>query len=474
LQRGTLFYYPKGIDMAQNKSDSSFLKRIWRFFTAVKLTVVLLVLLAATSIIGTIIPQNSSPAFYFQNYGESLYKLFSVLGVFDMYNAWWFLTLLALLAVNIVVCSIDRLRAKWKIIFPGQIPFKPERYRKLKNKVVFEANEDMERLLPAIKQVLGKKFSFVSENPTDSGVGLYAEKNRWTRIGAYVVHASILLLLIGGLIGGILGVSGNMRLDEGEKSSVFAISGKQQHHDLGFSIKCNSFDVSFYDTGMPEEFRSNLTIIKEGKEVLTSDILVNHPLSFEGYKIYQSSYGTSSADNLVLKIESPESGMVYTRQVEKGESIQLPEGGGTFELAGFHPNYSFRGHAVGEAFTGILKKGDDDQGKQIMLPVRFPTFDKMRQGDLVLSVKDYEKTYYTGLQVAKDPGVPYVYVGFILMIAGCFVTFFMSHQSVMVEVSRKRNPVCEVSIAGTANRNSQSMKLRIEKLATEIKESIPS
>ena len=460
--------------MAQGKSDSSIFKRIWRFFTAVKLTVVLLILLAATSIIGTVIPQNSSPAFYFHNYGESLYKLFSVLNVFDMYNSWWFLALLALLAVNIVVCSIDRLKAKWKIIFPQKIPFKPQRYRKLKNKTVFEANEDMELVLPAIKQVLGKKFSFVSENTTDSGAAIYAEKGRWTRIGVYVVHASILLLLIGGLIGGIMGVSGNMRLDEGEKSSVFSVSGRQQHHDLGFSIKCNSFDVSFYDTGMPEEFRSNLTIIKDGKEVLTSDILVNHPLSFEGYNIYQASYGTSEAENPVLKIESPDSGMVYTRQVEKGKLVELPEGGGTFELTGFHPNYSFRGHAIGEAFTGILKNKGDTEGKQIVLPVKFPTFDRMRRGDLVLSVQDYEKVYYTGLQVAKDPGVPYVYIGFILMIAGCFVTFFMSHQSVMAEVSRQGNPVCEVSLAGTANRNSRSMKLKIEKLATEIKESISS
>lgn len=458
--------------MAQNKSDSTFLKKIQQFFTAVKLTVVLLVLLAATSIIGTVIPQNASPAFYLQNYGESIYKLFYFLDVVDMYNSWWFLALLGLLAVNIVVCSIDRLKSTWKIIFPEKIPFKPQRYRKLKNKTVFETNEDLEKVVPAVKEVLGKKFSFVSENSTDLGIGFYAEKGRWTRIGVYVVHSSILLLLIGGLIGGIMGISGTMRLDEGEKGSVISLSGKHRHHDLGFSIKCNSFDVSFYDTGMPEEFRSNLSIIKEGKEVLSSDILVNHPLSFEGYNIYQSSYGTSAAENLEMKIQNPKSGMVYTRKVKKGESIKLPEGVGTFELAGFDPNFSFRGHAVGEAFTGILRKGGESKEKQIVLPVKFPTFDRMRRGDLVLSVKDYEKRYYTGLQVAKDPGVPYVYIGFILMIAGCFITFFMSHQSVLVEVNHKNNPVCEVSVAGTANRNSQSMNLKIEKLVSQLKESI--
>ncbi|MFO7754247.1 MAG: cytochrome c biogenesis protein ResB [Desulfobacteraceae bacterium] len=460
--------------MAHDKSESSFLKRIWNFFTSVKLTVVLLVLLAATSIIGTIIPQNASPAYYFHTYGESLYKLFAVLNVFDMYNSWWFLTLLGMLAVNIVVCSVDRLRSTWKIIFPEKILFKPQRYRKLKNKSVFETNENMDKVLPAFKGVLDKKFSFVSENRTDDGVALYAEKGRWTRLGVYVVHSSILLLLIGGLIGGVFGLSGNVRLDEGEKKDAITLSGKQQDHELGFFIKCNSFNVSFYDSGAPEEFRSNLSIIKDGEEVMKSDILVNHPLSFEGYNIYQSSYGTSSADKVLLQIQGSDSSMVYTRQIEKGEKIKLPEGRGTFELTGFEPNFNFRGHSVGEAFTGIMRKGEDPKGTQIVLPVRFPTFDKMRRGDIVFSVKDYEKTYYTGLQVAKDPGVPYVYVGFILMIAGCFITFFMSHQSVMVEVTSGNNPVCEVSVAGTANRNSQSMKLKIERLAIRLKESISS
>jgi hypothetical protein len=50
----------------------------------------------------------------------------------------------------------------------------------------------------------------------------------------------------------------------------------------------------------------------------------------------------------------------------------------------------------------------------------------------------------------------------------------MSHQSVLVEVNHKNNPVCEVSVAGTANRNSQSMKLKIEKLVSQLKESISS
>ena len=42
---------------------------LWRFFASVRLTVVLLLSLAATSIIGTLIPQNMDAAAYMSKYG---------------------------------------------------------------------------------------------------------------------------------------------------------------------------------------------------------------------------------------------------------------------------------------------------------------------------------------------------------------------------------------------------------------------
>ena len=79
---------------------------IWKFFVSVKLTVFLLLALAATSIIGTVIPQNADPDIYFHKFGPFLFRLFQVLDIFDMYQAWWFQVLLFLLIANIVVCSI--------------------------------------------------------------------------------------------------------------------------------------------------------------------------------------------------------------------------------------------------------------------------------------------------------------------------------------------------------------------------------
>ena len=104
----------------------------------------------------------------------------------------------------------------------------------------------------------------------------------------------------------------------------------------------------------------------------------------------------------------------------------------------------------------------------IVLPTRYPTFDRMRHGDFVFTAKNFEKKYYTGLQVTYDPGVIYVYIGFIMMIIGCFVTFFMSHQSILIEITKNQKNKLDIFISGKANRNSQSMKIKIEKLAKQL------
>ena len=48
-----------------------------------RLAIFILLTLAATSIIGTLIPQNENSADYVQAYGEFFFRLFSVFGIFD-------------------------------------------------------------------------------------------------------------------------------------------------------------------------------------------------------------------------------------------------------------------------------------------------------------------------------------------------------------------------------------------------------
>lgn len=101
-----------------NRSNSGYgaADAIWRFLASVKLTVVLLLALAITPVIGTLIPQNADPQAYVRAYGESVYRLLYTFDQFDMYYSWWFQTLLILLAVNISVCTLKRWPTTWKIV----------------------------------------------------------------------------------------------------------------------------------------------------------------------------------------------------------------------------------------------------------------------------------------------------------------------------------------------------------------------
>lgn len=501
---------------------------IWQFFTSVKLTVIVLLLLAVTSIIGTLIPQNGSEAFYIQKYGEVFYGLFNALDIFDMYSAWWFILLMLMLAVNIVVCSIDKLNSTWKIIFPKKVTFNLDRFRRLKNRMVVSPSSktnDLDRLATASHALIGKLFGRVTMEKSDKGVVIFAERGRWTRIGVYVVHVSILFMLVGAVIGSVWGYKAFVAIPEGETIDTVTLRGSDKVVDLGFTLRCDRFDVSFYDTGQPKEFKSHV-VINDGEHEFGKEIIVNDPLRYKGLSFYQSSYGTDSAKNVIFKMTSRESGMVYSLPLTFGQSVDMPESGGTFTLNRFVRGYNFRGHNLGEGFVGTLtyldtidhgadaanksavstmpkamaammsssdanETGDALKGEgdvsggdgvdgvephmhqvEIFVPVKFPTFDKMRGGRFVFEIEDYEKRYYTGLQVTKDPGVWYVYIGFLMMIAGCWITFFISHQQICVEIvstDEDEGELPKLSVCGTANRNNQGMKLKVARLAEKLK-----
>jgi cytochrome c biogenesis protein len=436
-------------------------------FASVRLTIVLLLSLATTSIVGTLIPQNSDPAAYISAFGETLYRFFAVLGLFDMYHSWWFQVLMLLLAANVVVCSIDRISSQRKVLFVRRPRFKAERFRDLPDRVVFEDARPPEALRALYERFLARKTGALQVEVIEGGFRIFGERGRWTRFGVYAVHLSVVLLLVGGLIGSIFGFDAFVNIPEGETVQQVILRNSGQRLRLPFAIRCDDFDVSFYDTGAPKEFRSALTILENGQPVLQKDIVVNDPLRYRGISIFQSSYGSLPSDEAVLSFTSRETGMVYARDAKIGREIALPEGLGTFTLTEIRHEAQFRGHPVGDAFIGRLVP-PNGQAEEIVLPIRFPTFDRMRRGEVVIAVDQFKQRHYTGLQVNQDPGVDVVYAGFLLMIIGCYVTFFTSHRQVCVEVVR-RGTGAEVTVAGKANKNKTGVGRLVGRLSASLK-----
>jgi cytochrome c biogenesis protein len=473
------------------KSSNAF----WNFFISVRLTIVLLLSLAATSIIGTLIPQNQSQADYFNAYGEVLFNLFTKFDIFDMYHSWWFQLLILMLGINILACSIDRLSLVWKTIFVKNPKFNIERFRKLKNKETFIVKESSDQLKNSFLPEVSKAFGYTRMEETDKGACIFAEKYRWTRLGVYVVHLSVLFLLAGSLLGSIFGFDAFVNIPEGESVNTVHLRNSNRERPLGFEIRCDDFEVTLYKNGAPKEYRSSLTILEDGKTVLERDIIVNDPLHYKGINIFQSSYGKmptnmgnrgksisfSGKDSEAIDItfRSSESGMAYSKKMKIGETVDLPEGLGRFGISEYRQSAEFRGHNIGEALVGKLSPENGDP-VHIILPLKFPNFDKMRGGKVVISISGHDhdhdtfspekepvNRYYTGLQVTKDPGVWIVYSGFILMIVGCIITFFMSHQRICVEIEVHKKKT-SVIVTGSSNKNRFAMENKIKKIAKNL------
>ena len=209
----------------------------------------------------------------------------------DMYRSWWFKAVLVLFSVNIVICSFDRLPRIWKLVKEPLQPMPEDRLGKLpiNRQIVIKGKPDAVRsgVTEALKTA---RFRF-TEVQEERGYQFYSQKGNYGRLGVYLTHFSILFILIGAMIGMQFGFKGYLNLPEGALSNV-AVSNTDKEIPLGFDIRCDSFDVEFYGgSDMPKEYKSWLTIFKDGREVMRKSIVVNDPLTYEGITFYQSSYG---------------------------------------------------------------------------------------------------------------------------------------------------------------------------------------
>jgi cytochrome c biogenesis protein len=398
--------------------------------------------------------------------GGPFQAVLHTLGFFDMYHSWWFQVLIVFLTANIIVCSIDRLSATGKIIFTKNPSFKVSKFRHTRHKAEFNDPRSPDQLKEIYQPFVSRRFRSIRIDQTDGGYAIFGEKGRWTRLGVYTVHLSVILLLIGGLIGSIFGFDGFVNIPEGEAVKNIRLRNSVKLLPLEFEIRCDDFNVSFYDNGAPKEYRSTLTIFEQGTPVLKKDIIVNDPLHYKGIRMYQSSYGTLPPSDIVLNFTSKKSGKIYRKPAAVGREVILPENKGTFVLKGLNNAAKFKGHNVGEAFIGTLtpKNGNPIE---VLLPVRFPSFDKMRRGDVIVTIAETKQRFYTGLQVSKDPGVWVVYAGFIMIIVGCYITFFMSHQQLCIEMIEMSNS-SRIIVAGMANKNKTRMQISAKKIAEKL------
>ncbi|KAB2890965.1 MAG: cytochrome c biogenesis protein ResB [Desulfobulbaceae bacterium] len=439
---------------------------IVEFFSSVRLAILIISLLVVTSIIGTILPQEQPLGFYIEKYGQTNAIIMEILGFSNTYASMWFKTLLFVLCLNLVVCSLVRVPQVLKFIKNDNLSADITKIKRSKDKFLFASNEDKQTAENEIRSVLKKNNWKIRSKQNADFLLLFAEKSAWSRLGAYFVHVSILIIFLGALIGSIFGFKAFVMLPEGESTAdVYLQNDEQSKIPLPFKLRCDSFDIEYYENSMPKEYRSELVVLEENKEVVKRQITVNDPLSYAGLTFYQSSYEPMSDQytvELTKKTSSKEDNKTrMARQklyVEPREKMEWKDKKVSFEVV----ETGVDGHGHGPYTLWF----DDELGEPVRLIAEDKKHVTINRGDISYTLM-IKQRYATGLQVVKDPGVWLVYIGFGLMLFGLYVAFFMSHRRLWISV-QETGSTLTIILSGSSNKNQAGFLKTLEDIAADL------
>jgi cytochrome c biogenesis protein len=437
---------------------------VWEFLASVKLAVLLLIILAITSIAGTIIEQNASYEEYLHKYGETLTNIIANLELYDMYHSWWFIFLLALFTLNLIVCSLKRLKPLLNQIRNPKKILDEDIEKTIGLKDTIKKRGNIDAWKEAVKHYLSPKFGVPYEEITKENIYLYYDKGKYGRLGVYITHLSIVIIMIGGMIGAIWGFRGFINLPEGSSTDEVVLRGGGAPYKMGFKIRCDKFSLGYYPNGMVKEYRSDVTIIDNGQEVMKFAMKVNHPLKYKDLTFYQSSYGVidRNAKLRVFTKSGKDAGKSY-EIVATEKPVNIPNTNDFVRVIYHYQNLENYGPAV------ILEVSE--VGK---MPVNFPVYKNLPDADLnpnsnyLFKYIDYTESYYTGLQVTKDPGVWIVWIGCILMMIGLYYSFFVIRKRLWLKFYYDGEKTV-ITVAGHSTR-TRAFEEEFAKIVQDIKE----
>ncbi|MDF1578682.1 MAG: cytochrome c biogenesis protein ResB [Desulfobulbales bacterium] len=422
--------------MQKNKNE------VWAFFASVKLALFTFFILAAASVIGTVIPQGKEMQFYIEVFGPGTAKLFQLLNVPDMYNSWWFVSLLVLFSINLIVCTIDRFPNIWRLVTMDNLALDIGRILKMPRHQTFHSD------LPAAEVALAVEGMSTAwkfdKADRDGAILLAAQKGPWTRLGVIAVHLSILVIFIGAIIGSLLGFKGSVMIREGGSAKqIYLYDAGNTPVPLDFEVRCDRFELQRYDTGTPKAYISDLVVIDGGQEILKKTITVNDPLKYKGLTFYQSSYQPLD-DAYAIEIENQTTAASKKFYMGRGSAVEWKEEGLKFRITDRMGPYGMGVYRHKLLFNDNSQKPVEfwaEEGKMYIV--------ERPEADYIFSLRPL---FFTGLQVAKDPGVWWVYIGCGMMLLGLYVAFFLSHRKVWIYLAEEESG-SRLHLSGTSNKN---------------------
>lgn len=457
--------------MNNKRKGNSIIDWIWDFFSSLKVGMTIVGLLAVGSAIGTIYPQtNAIPSpnpdvYYLQKYGE-LGDLYHRMGLTDAFNSWWYLTLVLLLAISLVIVSIDR-----------GVPL----YKSLKNQPVarkvigikadrlYTSKEGGEEELDRMAEALKKRRYKVRR---EAGA-LLAEKGRFPRFGPYVLHAGLIIIILGVFSRLIPGwyYDDMVWLKEGERKEV---------SELGFSVENKGFVLEYYDEARTraKKFETDVAVYEGDKQTDAAHLIVNKPLKYEGTYIFQNSFDpTPMFKNGTIELVEKNTGKsLGTFDLDfNNPQAEYKVGEHTLTMVNYFPDIrvdlekqdiytnSTDPYNPGIQFD-IMGPGLEKPSRQWMMPMA-PFVERMLGKEYLfeLRFKEVDLFNMTGLLVHRDFGVPIVYTGTAIVLWGLVLCYYFQHRRIWARLEEG-----VLHVGANTNKNWLGMRTEFNKTLTPL------
>jgi cytochrome c biogenesis protein len=458
---------------------SSFPRSIWRTLASIKTGVILLILVVILSAAGTLILQRpiTDPEEMQRAYSPQVLRVLDLVGLTDVFHSPWFIVLLVLVSLSIVAASVDRFPNAWRYFsHPYKSP--DDSFRKALPLHREFSIPDEETGLVAAERALHKMGLRVERVIGPERIALFAERHRMSVMAVYIVHASLLLIFLGGIVDGIFGWRGYVSLVPGQQVSQVSLSGGAMRQ-LSFSLRCDGAGQENYADGSPKRWWSKLAVLENGRELKNKEIAVNDPLVFRGVRFYQSSYGsTGELDKLLLTATRTADGQSKDISLSVGQSVELdPQT--SVRLARFIPDYVVSDGQVyarsdspeNPAVQMFVDSKQTGRSIEVWLPA-IPGFAHNEEAPYSFQPRDLQLGHYTGLQVSHEPGQWAVWAGCLLMGVGLATAFYLVHMRFWVVPVRGPEGRLTLWLGGAANKNREAFQDKFTRIADRVQEEI--
>lgn len=377
------------------------MKKAINFFRSMKFGMLLLVLVIVCSFAGSLIVQQREPMEYVNRYGADAAKVILALGLDDVFSAPYFIVLMAALCVNLTLCSVARLPA----VLGASARLRAQAL----------AAPAKQALTAGQAQKLGAHLRRSRFRCEEKDGQLLYMKNPVGFWGALLVHLSFLLILI-------VGVAAVLTAQVKDET---VMPGDTLTLENGARVTVESFRIE--DETGTLDYASQLTAVSaDGQRQVSRLVRVNEPLSFEGCKIYQQTYGTAGQ----LRIDRASNGSSEVLTLTEPCFLTLNGRDGVFFQA-LYPGY-VRGEdgsvtlitSTSGAYTDPVYDLLSVAGGMTTPVLAFPG-ETLTIGEVSFTMLD--PVSYPGLRIKRiHPAVlGALYAVFVLMIAALYICFFM-------------------------------------------------